>query len=55
MSDTMRMISRSVAEFAGGSSPMYRWDDVLSGNVDTRTADEIVNDVIKNAGLEVIE
>lgn len=38
-----------------GSSPMYRWADIMDGNIDTRSADEIVDDVLSKSGIKVIE
>lgn len=57
VTDALKAIAGNTAKFAGGVSFQNRYYDIMEKKVvkDTRSADEIVNDVLKNAGLEVIE
>lgn len=56
VTDTLMVIANNIANIAGGNSIRARYIDLVKGNVtvDTRTAEEIVNDVLSKTGLEVI-
>lgn len=54
VSDVLQGIADNTAIF-GGVKFRNRWIDIINQNVDTRSADEIVEDVLKKSGLEVIE
>lgn len=54
VSDTLRIISENTARFGGGAYIKQRYYDVINPpKVDTRTGDEIAEDIIKRAGLKV--
>lgn len=53
--EALRMISESTARFGGGEYVTKRFVDVIHPvKKDERTADEIIADTIKGAGIEVI-
>lgn len=55
MADNIRIIGENAAKMCGGSYITARFADLLEPKpVDTRTGEEIVADVIKKAGIEVI-
>lgn len=49
------MISENTAKFAGGSYLTVRYGDVIRHKKqDTRTGDEIVEDIVRKAGLKIV-
>ena len=49
------MISENTAKFAGGSYLTVRYGDMIHPkNQDTRTGDEIVEDIVRKAGLKIV-
>jgi len=50
LTDALMVLTENMAKFAGGKHLMKRWADEFMPK-DTRTAEEIAADVIKNAGL----
>ena len=56
ITDALKVIAENTSNFAGGSTLTVRYADILNGKgSDNRTAQEIADDVIKRAGLEVIK
>lgn len=56
VTDALKVIAENTSNFAGGSTLTVRYYDILNGKgADNRTAQEIADDVIKRAGLEVIK
>lgn len=56
VTDTLKAIAENTSYFAGGSAPTVRYADWIIGNhSEERTAREIADDVIKRAGLKVVE
>lgn len=55
VTDCLQAMAENTANFAGGMKFRYRWADIIDGNIDTRTAEEVVHDVINNSGLKVID
>lgn len=56
VTDALKVIAENTSNFAGGSTLTVRYADILNGKgADNRTAQEIADDVIKRAGLEVIK
>ena len=54
MADALRITVENTAKFAGGSYIKARYIDIIEPKkVDTRTGDEIVEDIIHRAGLVV--
>ena len=54
MTDALRITVENTAKFAGGSYIKARYIDIIEPKkVDTRTGDEIVEDIIPRAGLAV--
>ena len=54
MADALRITVENTAKFAGGSYIKARYIDIIEPKkVDTRTGDEIVEDIIQRAGLVV--
>ena len=54
MTDALRITVENTAKFAGGSYIKARYIDIIEPKkVDTRTGDEIVEDIIQRAGLVV--
>lgn len=57
IAEGIRFISENTAKYAGGPFLQTRFDDLVrsaeSGQKDERTGDEIVRDVIKNAGIKI--
>ena len=54
VTDCLRMISESTANFAKGPYMKARYYDIIAPKKeDIRTGDEIVEDIIKRAGLVV--
>ena len=55
MTDALKITVENTAKFAGGSYIKARYIDIIEPKkVDTRTGDEIVEDIIQRAGLVVI-
>ena len=52
ITDALMIMTENTAKFIGGRHMTKRWAERFVPK-DTRTADEIVMDVIKNAGLKV--
>lgn len=56
ITDALKVIAENTSNFAGGSTLTVRYADILNGKgADSRTAQEIADDVIQRAGLEVIK
>lgn len=55
VTDTLQMINKNIVQRYGGSYLRNRWADGLAIQKETRTAEEIVADVIKRAGLKLGE
>ena len=54
VTDALRLTVENTATYAGGNYINARYIDVIEPKkVDTRTGDEIVEDIIKRAGLVV--
>ena len=54
MTDALQITVENTAKFAGGSYIKARYIDIIEPKkVDTRTGDEIVEDIIHRAGLVV--
>ena len=54
MTDALKITVENTAKFAGGSYIKARYIDIIEPKkVDTRTGDEIVEDIIHRAGLVV--
>ena len=54
MTDALKITVENTAKFAGGSYIKARYIDIIEPKkVDTRTGDEIVEDIIQRAGLVV--
>ena len=54
MTDALKITVENTAKFAGGSYLKARYIDIIEPKkVDTRTGDEIVEDIIQRAGLVV--
>ena len=54
MTDALKITVENTAKFAGGSYIKARYIDIIEPQkVDTRTGDEIVEDIIQRAGLVV--
>ena len=54
VSDCLKMISENTANISRGQYMKARYYDIIHpAKVDTRTGDEIVEDIIKRAGLVV--
>ena len=54
VTDALRLTVENTAKFAGGNYIKARYIDVIEQKkVDERTGDEIVEDIIKRAGLVV--
>ena len=55
VSDCLRIMTENTAKYSGGSYVKHRYADIMKPRrVDNRTAEQIVADVVKLAGLEVI-
>lgn len=55
MADGVRMISENTAKFAGGPYMSVRYGDMIHPKKqDTRTGDEIVEDIVRKAGLVIV-
>lgn len=55
VTDCLKVIGENTARFAGGSSLTKRYAEVIDPlPVDNRTGEEIAEDIIKRAGIEVI-
>ena len=56
VTDCLRIISENTAKMCGGSYITAKLADIINPNpVDNRTGEEIAADIIKRAGIEVIE
>lgn len=56
LTDTIRVISESVARFGGGPYIEARYADIIHPKPkDTRTGNEIAADVIKRAGIKLVK
>lgn len=50
----MRMVTENTAKFAGGAYMSVSFRELLHPKpIDSRTGDEIVADIVKNAGLTI--
>jgi hypothetical protein len=56
LTDALKIIGENTAKFAGGSMISKRFCDIISNQKPEpeKTPEQILDDVIKNAGLEVI-
>lgn len=53
--ECLRLMTESTAKMGGGSYIQAKWADIINPKpIDERTGEEIVADVIKNAGLTLI-
>ena len=52
ITDTLMTLTNNVAHGLGGGAIKLRWMDLYK-EPDTRTADEVALDVVKNAGLKI--
>lgn len=56
LAECMRMMTENTAKFAGGRYMNVSFAEMLHPKpIDTRTGDEIVADIIKGAGLTIVE
>lgn len=56
VTDCLRIISENTAKMCGGSYITAKFSDIINTKpVDNRTGEEIAADIIKRAGIEVIE
>lgn len=56
LAECMRMVTENTAKFAGGRYMSISFGEMLHPKpIDTRTGDEIVADIIKGAGLTIVE
>lgn len=56
VTDCLRIISENTAKMGGGSYITAKFADIINPKpVDNRTGEEIAADIIKRAGIEVIE
>lgn len=54
VTDSLKLIAENTANFAKGQYMKARYYDIITPKkLDTRTGDEIVEDIIKRAGLVV--
>ena len=51
VTDTLMMVAENTARFNGGNYMNLHWSELLNRKVDLRTGDEIVMDVMRDAGL----
>ena len=55
VSDCLRIITENTAKYAGGSFMKMRYSDLIESKPkQEKSAEEIIDDVVKKAGLEVI-
>ena len=57
LTDALRVLTENTAKFAGGSMINIRYFDVIDTqkkNPEKKTGDEIVVDIVKRAGLEIV-
>ena len=55
VTDCLRQIAENTAKYAGGQYLVERWADKLKQKPrEPRTGEQIVADVVKNAGLKVV-
>lgn len=58
VTDALKLIAENTAKSAGGSYLNRRYIDIIGGKTQgtdgSKSAEEIVDEVVKNAGLEVI-
>lgn len=55
ISDCLRIITENTAKFAGGSFMKMRYSELIESKLkQQKSAEEIIAEVTKNAGLEVI-
>lgn len=55
VSDCLRIITENTAKFAGGSFMKMRYSELIDSKPKPqKSAEEIIEEVTKNAGLEVI-
>lgn len=60
VTDTLCLIAREIAAIGGGKIDIQRYYDMIrplenNHKSDSRTAEEIVDEVIKNAGITIVE
>ena len=56
MTEALRVLTENTAKFARGSMIKEKFYDIINRkpkNVDTRSGEEIVLDIVKRAGLEL--
>lgn len=55
VTDCLKAITDNTARYAGGNVMQKRYYDIIQHKkIDNRTGDEIVNDIIKGAGIKVV-
>lgn len=57
VTDALKLISENTAKFAGGSMMSTRFFEILDTKkkiTEEKSGDEIVMDIVKRAGLEVV-
>jgi hypothetical protein len=55
VADALRIVSENTAKFSGGGFVNYRLTDILFPKKENRkTAEEIIADITKRAGIEVL-
>ena len=55
LADAAMYLTENTSKLAGGTKLNRRFADIVTGNVDNRSGEEIIEDVIKKAGLEVVD
>ena len=55
VTDCLRQITENTAKYFGGQYQIERWADILKGKPKkSQTGEQIVADVVRNAGLKVV-
>lgn len=55
VAECLRIISENTAKTAGGGYMSKSFDEIINPKpTDSRSAEEIINDITKNAGIEVV-
>lgn len=60
VTDALRLIGENTAKFAGGNFITVRFADIIKpdsheAEIDDRTAQEIVDDIVSRAGITVVK
>lgn len=56
VSEALRIVTENTAKSYGGSYLDEKFSEIISGKqIDNRSGDEIVSDIINRAGIEVIQ